>query len=179
MKCSNLTLIFLVCLCTQLLGCKKEDPNPELMDPIYSDLLKRATDSQKAFDEATAKLVTLQENLEKAEPNSIDVKDIQKEIAKTEAQKLRASQESLYFKIRSERRKFEDRIEYKKALAKDQPWPDKHEYSDYLVNIRLREINPNWGARVPKLQDRMTASAPPKKAEAAGGEKAEAPKEEH
>jgi hypothetical protein len=177
MKCSNLALIFLLCLCTQLLGCKKEDPNPELMDPIYSDLLKRATDSQKALDEATAKLVTLHADLEKAEPNSIDLKDIQKDIAKTEAQKLRADQEARYFKIRSERRKFEDRIEYKKAFAKDQPWPDKHEYSDYLVNIRLREISLNWGTRVPKLHDRMTASVTAKKPEAAEG--GETPKKEH
>lgn len=168
MKRFNLALIFLFCLSTQILGCKKADPTPELMDPIYSDLLKRATDAQKGLDEANAKLVSLHEELEKAEPNSIDLKDIQKEIAKTRAQKLRADQEARYFKIRTERRKFEDRIEYKKAFAKGQPWPNKHEYSDYLVNIRLREINLNWGARIPKLQDRTAASISSHKPE--GGE---------
>lgn len=173
MKCFNVTLIFLIVLCTQLVGCKKEDPNPELMDPIYSDLLKRATDSQKAYEEAKVKVEALRKDLEKAEPNSIDVKDIQKDLAKTEIQKQRAEQEARYFKIRSERRKYEDRIEYKKAFAKNEEWPNKHEYSDYLVNIRLREINLNWGARVPKLRDRKLATT--QKAE----KSEEAPKSGH
>lgn len=173
MRRFNVTLIFLIVLCTQLLGCKKEDPNPELMDPIYSDLLKRATESQKAFDDAKVKIETLRQDLSKAEPNSIDVKDIQKELAKMELQKLRAEQEARYFRIRSERRKFEDRIEYKKAFAKNEEWPNKREYSDYLVNIRVREINLNWNSRVPKLQDRKAASI--QKPEKAG----EAPKKGH
>ncbi len=170
MKCSKIALGILLFCCMHLVACKKEDPTPELRDPIYSDLQKRAADSKKAFEEASAQLAELRISLEKQEPNSIELKDVQKDIQKHEAMVLRSDQEARYYRIRSDRRKFEDRIEYKRAVSKNQPWPNQNEYSDYLVNIRLREINLNWGARVPRSQDRKPAAA--KKAE-------EAPKSEN
>lgn len=146
-----------------LTGCKQEDPNPELKDPIYKDLQGRASEYKKAYDESKIRIVTLRESLEKAEANSIERKDVLRDIAKTEKKLLNEEQLERYYRIRAERRRVVGRMEYKKAFAEDKEWPDPKEYSDYLVNIRLQAAQRNWNARVPKLQDRLPSSQPPTK----------------
>jgi hypothetical protein len=143
-----------------LVGCKKEDPNPELLDPIYKDLEKRSSESQKSWDEDIAKIKELREKLEKAEPNTIDKKNVLRDLDKASKSLIQSEQNAKYYKIRLQRRLLVDRLTYKEAFAKDQPWPDPKEYSDYLVNIRLNNVNLNWNARVPKLQSRLESRSP-------------------
>jgi len=47
---------------------------------------------------------------------------------------------------------------YKKAFDKNEQWPNPREYSDYQLNMRLREAPLDWGLRVPKLKDRLPSS---------------------
>lgn len=141
-----------------LVACKKEDPTPELLDPIFKDLEGRHAAYQRNVDESKAKIPVLEAQLAKAEPRSIDLKNIQKDLAKERTKLMNSEQLALYYRIRADRRKFEGRLAYKKAFAADKPWPDPTEYSEYQVNIRLTEANRNWGARVPKLQDRMPSN---------------------
>lgn len=142
-----------------MVGCTKEDPSPELRDPIYQDLQKRAADAQKSVDESKAKILELSDSLEKAEPNSIDKRDIERDLAKAKRQELDSRQWALYYTIRGKRRRIVDHMTYREALHAGKEWPDPHEYSDYLVNRRLVEANRNWSARVPRLQDRLPSSA--------------------
>lgn len=142
-----------------LSGCKKENPNPELLDPIYSDLEKRASEAQKSFEDQAKKIEDAQNKLEKAEPNSIELKNAQRDLIKARHASEEFEQKARYFKIRAQRRLLVDRITYKQRFAKNEPWPDPHEYSDYLLNIRLREVPLNWAARVPKLNDRLAKSS--------------------
>lgn len=151
-------LICVLLLPLAISGCSGEDPNPEQRDPIYKDLKARADAYAKELEDASNQVTTLREALAKAEPGTIDMKDIKRDLAKAESQKLGAQQLSRYYKIRADRRRVEGRQAYRKALAEKKEWPDPKEYSDYLVNIRLHEINMNWNARVPKLQDRIPAS---------------------
>lgn len=136
-------------------GCTKEDPIPEERDPIFKDLEKRKAEHAKMQEDAQAKLIELREKLEKAEPNTIEKKDIEKELAKFRAQLLDHDQWSRYYRIRAERRRLVDRLAYKEAFAAKKEWPDPREYSDYLVNRRLVESSRNWATRVPRLQDRL------------------------
>lgn len=147
-------LIMLVVVMT-LMGCRKEDPSPELLDPIFADLQKRAADAKKSLEDEKKKQEDLKVSIEHAEPNSIDLKNARRDLATSEARSLDFDQKARYYDIRSRRRMYEDRVEYKKAFAKNEQWPDPREYSDYLVNIRLREAPLDWGKRVPKLQDRI------------------------
>ena len=147
------------------LACTQEDPNPEAMDPIYADLVKRAADAQKSVEETEAKIKELRLSLEKAETGTLAKKDVQKELAHNVAVHLTSEQDAHYFKIRSERRRIVDKLVYKEAFAAKQPWPNPHEYSDYLTNQRVSSINMNWNARVPKLQDRLSKSRAPAAAE--------------
>lgn len=166
-----LQLVIGLVLAGTLAGCKKEDPTPELMDPIFKDLEARYSAYQKNYEESKAKIPALQDSLAKAEPRSIELKNFQTELSKEKLKLMNAEQLSRYYRIRMERRRLTSRISYKKAFLEDKPWPDPSEYSDYLVNIRLQEANRNWGARVPKLEDRQPGSASAKpKAEGGGGE---------
>lgn len=151
-------LILFLALALTLTGCKQEDPNPELKDPIYKDLQGRASEYKKAYEESKARIVVLRESLAKTEANSIERKDVQRDLAKTEKKLLNEEQLERYYRIRSERRKVMGRMEYKKAFSEGKEWPEPKEYSDYLVNIRLQGAHRNWNARVPKLQDRMPSS---------------------
>ena len=150
-----------------LAGCTKEIPDPESLDPIYADLTKKSADAQKSLEEADAKIAELKTKLETAEVGSIGKKDVEKELAHNRQVKVSATQDALYYKIRGDRRKVVDQMVYKEAFAAKQPWPDPQEYSDYMINQRVRDINMNWNSRVPKLQDRLQ----PKKAAVAEGEK--------
>lgn len=154
---------------TLLTGCSKEDPHPELKDPIYLDLKKRADELSKSKEESAVKIKGLLESLDKAEPNSIERKDIERDLAKSRTLATVIEQQATYYRIRSERRRIEGRMAYKKAFQEKKPWPDAGEYSDYLVNRRLNEVNLNWNSRVPKLQDRLLIQ---EKSEAKGDEAA-------
>ncbi len=59
-------------------ACKKEDPNPELLDPIFKDLEARAAAYTRNAEESKAKIPALESDLAKAEPRSIDLKNIQR-----------------------------------------------------------------------------------------------------
>ncbi len=168
---SILQLVMTLTLSLALMGCKKEDPNPELIDPIWKDLSARHAAYQKNYEESKAKILVIEEALAKAEARTIEIKNSQMELSKEKLKLMNAEQLARYYRIRAERRKLTARISYKKAFTEQRPWPDPREYSDYLVNTRLQEANRNWAARVPKLQDRLPGSVPekPKAEPAAGG----------
>ncbi len=175
-------LALLLMLCLSLLGCRKEDPNPELKDPIYKDLEARAKSYAAEYDAGKIQVKTLREDLAKVEARSIERKNVLKELSQAEAKLVGAEQLARYYKIRAERRRLMGRQAYREAFARGEDWPNPREYSDYLVNRRLHEINMNWNARVPKLQDRTPASIKAleaKKPVAAEPEAAAGPEEAH
>jgi nitrate/nitrite-specific signal transduction histidine kinase len=151
--------IVIMTLFMSMLGCTTEDPHPELKDPIYKDLEARLTNHTKAIEEAKKKLGELRVAAGKAEANSIDRKDVLRDIAKQQVIVREAEKGARYYKIRADRRAVVDKIAAREALQAGKPWPDPNEYSQYKVNNRLREASLNWGARVPRLQDRLRAPA--------------------
>lgn len=163
--------LLLTVISLTVMGCRKEDPNPEQKDPIYKDLKARFDTYDKEATETKTALVQLRIDLAKAEPRTIELKNIAKDLAKTQAKHDGANQLARYYKIRAERRRLMGRKAYRSAFAQGKEWPDPREYSDYLVNMRLHEINMNWNARVPKLKDRTPANANGPAAKPAGEEK--------
>lgn len=141
-----------------LSACSKEDPQPEIRDPIYNELAAKSKALDEEVKSLKEKLANLEIDLEKAEPNSISKKDVEKDLRKHKKM-LQAAQQSLtYYKIRAERRKLVDKLTYKEAYAAGKEWPDPKEFEQYQTSLRLREANRNWSARVPRLADRMSAS---------------------
>lgn len=169
MRRTNLNLgLIALCLCC-LVGCRKEDTNPELLDPIFKDLDKRASDSQKGLDDEKKHQDELVVFISRAEAHSLELRNAKRDLAKSKMLSSALEQDAHYYQIRAKRRMLEDRINYKAAFAKKENWPDPREYSDYLTNSRLRQVNLNWNAHVPKLQSRLsTVAAKPEKEKAKG-----------
>lgn len=138
-----------------LAACDREDPEPQEKDPIYRDLVDKVKQHKSVIDESNKKLVELRASLEKAEPNSLDVKDFRRKIASEERKVLNSLQWEKYFEIRANRRRVVDQITAHEAHIAGKPWPDPSEYSDYQVNNRLHNVSMDWNKRVPKLQDRI------------------------
>ncbi len=147
---SHLFCIFILAFFAAIsIGCK-ENPNPELLDPIYMDLMKEADAYGKAAEEAQKKVETKTKDLAKTKPRTIERKNIQGEILSEQTKRERSLQMQEYYKIRAIRRKAEGQIEYKKAFKKKEPWPKPEEYEAYKLNKALVSASKNWGDRVPK-----------------------------
>lgn len=163
----GLQLLFFMILL--LCACRKEEPNPENLDPIYSDLMKRAASDEGDLAEEKKKLAKAFEDLQAALPNTIDLKNAIRDRDHSLELIQRLEQKGRYSKIRAERRKVEDKVNYHNAFVANKDWPDKSEYQLYLANQRLIESPRNWDAHLPKLFSRGPAAAkkPEKKAEGA------------
>ncbi|MCB0390945.1 MAG: hypothetical protein KDD58_06635 [Bdellovibrionales bacterium] len=146
----KIKLILLIVFLT-LMGCKKELPNPENLDPIYKDLLSEKKQIEKLLKDEYSNLENLKLEKDKIKPRSLERKISIKEIRKSKEQIAELKQKLKYFEIRTERRRVEARKSYKIAFKNEKEWPDKKEYEIYLVNKRLRNAPMNWNYRVPKL----------------------------
>ncbi len=150
-----LSALIIIIAASLTCGCSKEDPHPEVRDPIYKDLKSQADLHQKEVEEQKKFLGEFKVEMAKTEANSMERKDFRIKIAKAESNIKNHEQWAHFYRIRTERRAVVDKVTSKEARLADKPWPDPSEYSDYLVNKRLREVSLNWNSRVPRLQDRL------------------------
>ena len=132
-------------------GCKKEEPNPELLDPIYSDLSKDLTVIDAAKEESEKNLEADKKSLEKSPPRTIERRNAEEDLLKEQGRFEHINQLLEYYKIRVARRLVESRRNYKLAFQADKAWPDPQEYEAYKVNKRLMNASKNWSDRVPKF----------------------------
>lgn len=134
-----------------LLGCKKEDPNPELRDPIYQDLVKSLKSHEGSLKSAEKSLETSLKELNTTVANTVERTVAKRAVKKAKKGIKVIEQQVKYFKIRSERRLAEGRAAYRSAFRSGKRWPDESEYKAYLANKKLISASRNWGTRVPKL----------------------------
>jgi len=147
-----INLIILVLTFT-LIGCKSEDPAPELRDPIYNDLIKKLKEAEDSLKKSSDSIISLEKDYNAQEPRTIDRKTTQKELFGEQQKVIRLKQEIEYYRIAVLKRKAESKISYKRAFAADKQWPDPKEYESYLLNQKMRETPRNWNIRIPKLQN--------------------------
>jgi hypothetical protein len=150
-----LKLLSFILIFFSLVSCKTENPNPELLDPIYKDLVKEANNYKKQYEEQKKILEGLNKDLEKTTPRSLEKKLVLRDLKKVKPLIPKYRQLADFYSIRAKRRKIVARQAYREAFQQDKDWPDPEEYESYLVQKRLRAVNLNWGARVPKLKDRI------------------------
>jgi len=136
-------------------GCKSNDPNPELKDPIYIDIKSELEEMNKQLGIAEKFLVNAYKEEKNAELGSSELATIRRDI-RAEKIKIESIRQSIrYTEIRLERRKLEARLAYAKAFKSDKEWPDKKEYKAYLAHKELVEAPESWNERVPRLQMRI------------------------
>lgn len=148
-------------------GCRREESNPEQLDPIYTDLTKQQAEDEGSLAAEKKAFATAIDAASNSEPNTIDLRNALRDVARTRKNVTRLEQKVMFDGIRTKRRLAEDHLNYHLAFVAGKDWPDKHEYAEYLVNQRLLNAPRNWDARVPKLFQRKTASKDSKKKEPA------------
>lgn len=150
----NTTWIFrLLIICLLTAACTRENKNPELIDPIYSDLQKELGAAQAQLEDAKKKLVEAQKNFEKSQPRSIERRSTRDEVTKFTAAVTRTEEMVEYYKIRLARRLAESRYNYKQAFHKKLPWPDPKEFEYYKINKKLRMAPLNWSQHLSSLAE--------------------------
>lgn len=134
-----------------LSGCERPIPNPETLDPIFSELNKSKSDALTAAEAEKARiqeLKTQRENLPARDPMR---KRLMREIYDRERALTYHEQKALYFEIRAEQRKQFGRSEYLNAFNEGQKWPDPKEFQAFKRIQELDRASRNWSDRVPTL----------------------------
>lgn len=170
---SRLSKLFVLAICLLLPACKSEDPNPQLKDPIYNDLVKEYANAQSLVEKEEKKLEGLEKDLFKAEVRTIERRSAQKDIDNSHAALRKYQQQAEYFRIAIIKREVEARAGYKRAFASEKEWPDKKEYENYKQDLKMRAVSRNWSERVPRPQNPLNEVKEAKGKEGGEGEGAE------
>ena len=133
-----------------MVACSKEDPNPELKDPIYQDLLSEHKKYKKMLEDGEKEITKLKEELDNVDVRSIDRKIQAREYQKAIRNIVKLREQTEFYRIKSELRKVYGRKAYRIAFRENKEWPDPKEFEDYNTNKKLRAAPRNWSHRVPK-----------------------------
>ena len=155
---AKFSLLALICLTFLCASCRREDPNPELLDPIYIDLVNELKSAEDAHAQSKASLEKAEKELSKSLPRTLDRKNAENDVARYKKATELTFQKTEYLKIRVERRKVEGRRAYSIAFRENRPWPDPKEYDHYKSGKRLSSSSKNWSDRVPKPEYHKSAA---------------------
>ena len=81
-------------------GCSRPNPNPELIDPIYGDLIQRGAVARAGAESKKGEIKTLRAELEALPARDTARKKTADDITNKEHLMLAAEQEALYYDIR-------------------------------------------------------------------------------
>lgn len=133
-----------------LMGCSRPNANPELLDPIYADLLQRGNVAKAAAESKKGEIKTLKKDLANLPPRETSRKKMLEDITSKERLLIAAEQEALYYEIRSKQRKAYAQDEYSKAFHKGAPWPDPEDFTVYKLQRKLKDAPREWSSKIPK-----------------------------
>lgn len=141
-----------------LLGCKKPNANPELMDPIYNDLVAEKALAVKNLEDQKKQLLDLEKQYSEAKPQTGQLKPAQRKVEDARIRMHKFKQQVLYFEVKIANRKIETRKKYMFAFLNNQEWPDKKEIDEYMAIQKLRraKINSDNKSREPAHESKST-----------------------
>ncbi len=152
--------ILLLLIIVIAVGCNKPNPNPELMDPIFSDIQSQVSSVDAEIAAEEAKLAENSASFENVVPQTGQIKFAQKRVwdSKNRIEKLK--QLKKYWEVRKESRKIHARTEYMKAFASGKHWPDPSEYSMYKNQQKLENASRSWNVkkRIQELTDTKSST---------------------
>lgn len=140
MKC----LIF-IAVAVFLTACTQKDPNPELLDGIYKDLVAELDLARKALDLEEKSLATLMKEKALAVPQTGQIKYANKKIADAEERIMIMKQRVAFFEISISQRSDHAKLKYEESLrAGGKPWPDKEELALYNSVTKFQRDKLVW-----------------------------------
>lgn len=124
--------LFLTILTTLASSCTKTDPHPEQRDEIFTDLTTELDIANKALEAEEKNLLNLKKELEKAVPQTGQVKYATQKVRNSEEMLNKILQQKIYFEIKLERRKHYVMERYLESLKEGgRKWPDPEEVAIY------------------------------------------------
>ncbi len=135
-------------------GCAKRLEAPEVLDPIYNELLKEQKKIEKEIADGSKMLMEKQQELKTTQARTIERVRVLRDIGNLQKKIDHLSQLKRYFELRAEKRKYLSRETYKIAFQSGEPWPNPEDLKRYQSFKRLKEASRNWDSNVPKLTDR-------------------------
>ncbi len=130
-----------------LFGCNKPNPNPELADEIYQDLTTRAGEVKKEAEAEKKKLEGFKKDVEKAVPQTGEIKYAQKRYFESELRVQKLEQLAKYYEIKSANRMHYTQSEYLKAFKVGKPWPTEEELTAYKQYKLSSQLDGGWDSR--------------------------------
>lgn len=133
-------LFYALFLLIPLLGAceKKQDPNPELRDPIYADYKAELGIAEQGLAAEKKTLEGHEAELKEVIPQSGQIKFAQKRVYESREKITKLEQRKLYFELKIKARLTEARKAYRTAFSKGEEWPDPKEHEEYKVASKLR-----------------------------------------
>lgn len=142
-KCSTWNIVLILFL-LNLSSCKKEDPNPELRDQIYQDIVAQEGDNLKAVADIEKKIEDAKKAVLDSKPQTGEVRRNTKKVFELENLRSKLKQQETFWKIRKfERLKF---VRRNKPEMTEEDWNSrsKSEYEQYLSEKKLRQAKNSW-----------------------------------
>lgn len=141
----NIVLILL--LLATIVGCAKPDPNPELRDPIFTDITSQIASLNQQIESEKNQLKKHEQELAEAPPQTGKVKFALKRVSESKSLIASLDQERKYLEIKIESRKKAARSSYLQAFKEKRPWPEPREWDLYISEKRLRQAKKNWDVK--------------------------------
>ena len=163
---SKTTILFFV---STLLGLLPQiamaEDAVELKNPLYLEFQKELDEAKKELD---AELKAFEEHkaaVEKAVPQTGQIKYAQKRYYESLSRQNRAKQRILYQTIKLNTQRTKSRLEHKQAAAQDKPWPDPAKHQEYMDLKALRQRTRIWSASERRKLAGLDSKKPNKKSE--------------
>jgi len=137
-------ILFFILILSFLSGCNKPDPTPETSDEIYKDLLQELDVATKALEAETKNKEKLEGELNKAVPQTGQIKFAQKKVYETQATINKLAQQKQFFEIKIELRKADVRDRYMEARRGGRKWPDQAEIDSYKSIMKFQRDKLEW-----------------------------------
>lgn len=130
-----------------LFGCNKPNPNPELADEIYQDLTTQAGEVKKEAESEKKKLEGFKKDVEKAVPQTGEIKHAQKRYFESELRVSKLEQLAKYYELKAADRMRYTKTEYLKAFKAGKPWPTEEELAAYKQYKLSARVDGGWDSR--------------------------------
>jgi hypothetical protein len=146
-------------------SCSKRNPNPELLDPIYLDLLALEGEAQKAVAVEEGFLAEHEKALKSVVPQTGQIKYAEKRYWESINRVTKARQQARYYEVKRRARKLQARRDYSIAYSRGLPWPPPSEYSEYSSKKAIEaNVGKKWSAK-----DRVESLRVPEQPQKAAG----------
>lgn len=130
-----------------LISCNKPDPNPELMDPIYLDLVAATSAINVQLESEKKMLEDHRKTLKEVALQTGQNKYAEKRVRESAERINKLEQEKQYLELKVEAHKKAAKRSYLQAFKKGEAWPDQKEWDSYKMAKKLQSANRTWSAK--------------------------------